>query len=267
MPEEKYLFTITQEIVKSVEHVVLKSSNFSAIVNKIRETKFLKNTRIGHFVDRALRIIFLTLPFSWLGVRELLRPIFTSAIIVFPIFGLLVFTNMIGGGGELPFGELFSTTIIFALILVILSLPSTYVFDSISTGQIDQVIKIINQLGFDTQEKIEALEATISIVSDRAEARVKAYQLTIAAVWAIFLYWLNFYVNIAFKLSDQAKPTEQFQQLISQNLVQTIIFIILVFLSFLMISGLKKANEVIFNVLQFSIKELKYNMIKTEHQI
>ncbi|WP_018606781.1 hypothetical protein [Uliginosibacterium gangwonense] len=201
----------------------------------------------------VIRTILHPVPFLFIGVSELFKPVSKWAFICFVALALC---SIVMSGQDVPKEAksfIFSSSIIIPMILVIFAPPSTFVFDSIKDNQISSLSEFIESLGFSSEDELKHLEDNISDISERAFARIKSLQWIIATAWAVYLYAVNQIINITLKFAP-----EQFQKMLSENFLSSIFLFTLFLFSILVIVSYKKGHDAVFRRVHFAIQELKF---------
>lgn len=232
------LFNLTLAIIHETERRVLTVRSF------------------GTIPDQIMRFLMFPIPFMQLGMAELFRPALNWAFIW---LGLSISAMLL-----IPHAEVAEQTKGYILLacsyvpifLVVFAMPSTFALDSIKDQQIQSLSDYLYSVGIDNNEKIETLEENLSNIAQRTSARTKTLQWLVATTWALFLYGINQANNIALKIAP-----EQITNIISDNFMTFIMYVMVSFLSILVIVGYKKGNDAIFRRLRFAIQELKFRII------
>ncbi|HYE36761.1 hypothetical protein [Methylocaldum sp.] len=142
---------------------------------------------------------------------------------------------------------------------VAFAVPSTFAFDSIKGPQIQGLADYIYSLGIDTEATISAFEDGVSIVTERAYARTKAFQWFMTTVWALFLYGANQFNSFALNIAPK-----QISEIIADDISAFILYGIVSVPNIIVIIGYKKGNDAIFRRVQFAIQELKFRVANNQ---
>lgn len=235
-------------------------SLFQLTLKIIQETErsVLEFRSAGVIPDAIMHTIMFPFPFMRLGLAELFRP---ASRVAFMSFGLLIVAAWLIPHIEVSAqakSYIFLACTYVPIFLVVFAVPSTFALDSIKDGQIQSLANYIYSVGIDCEEKIEALEENLSNITERTYARTKMLQWMVATVWALFLFGFNQMNSLAIKIAP-----EQITKIISDNIMNFIIYGTVTFVSILVIVGYKKGNDAVFRRLQFSIQELKFRAATT----
>lgn len=233
------LFELTKQTIREAERVVLEANPAH---------NFFLNLYLGRFFT-AYRLV-------GVGLSELVRPFVLWVILGGSFVVACMYLSPAAENGPAEQKLIIAGLwYLFSFPLVYLTVPSKYVFDSMTSRQIEVIGTYIYHLGIDSKDKIEAFEESIANVFERAYVRVKMFQLTMAAGWAYYLYCLNQSNNVLLKIDSL-----QSLQAIRVASIDFGFFTLLMICMVLLIISYKKGIDAMSRRIHFAIQELKYRV-------
>lgn len=196
--------------------------------------------------------------FQKMGIKNFFLPLSKASLyfslLLFTVWALLKLMNI-----ELqPDLILVIFYICFATVLLLLTfaIPSSYVFDAITEKDINKVVEFIKDESLLNTEQVDLLETNMELLFDRVNARVSMYRWMIGTFWATYLLFFNFALKVMPK-----SLSEQLQAELAEMFILLPQIAVLTLLVLAMISGYKRANEIVFKSISFGCSEYKNKLL------
>lgn len=234
------MFSITLDILQKTEAILL---------NLPVEKKLWSN---------ITRYFVFPIKYLFLGLAEFFKP---ASIWAFMVFAFLLVGSIFMSQLEIAqeFSLIFMNICIYLpMVLVLCAVPSTYADYGVREVHIVIISKIIKESGLDSPDKIKLLEENLEKINDRIISRVSFYKWLLGAAWTIYVVTFNLEIKLLPNNDDI-----NFFNILTENVV-TFWFSILLSLGILiLITGYKRASEMLIKSIEFSCVQAKYHTMKS----
>lgn len=223
------LFTAAIELVADAERRQLRARNFRPIwLSRLLVEIWYPLTYVFHGLD------FLVLNFS----KTLLYVfLFTT--------GTFIGSSFLNLAPEQMHANV-TVAAIFAMLTVLLALPSTFSHLRLYEGDLDYLSERIQGIA-DSKAALLNLTTNLDILEATTTERVNALRWSLATIWALFLFAFNQSLGLLLK-----GQIEHLGEVVGASVTTFVLALVIVLIPILAIAGYRRANNLVFRGLAFA---------------
>jgi len=237
------IFSLTKKILDNHEREILNNKN-QKIISKITfQNNFL--SKIFYLWNK-----YFMYPFQYLmlGLKDFFNHFNNWLMFISPL--LLAYITL--QDAEITKNNFLYIILMFSMFLLFFSVPTTFALYGLNHDKIMLLTDDLKHLGINDKKTIEYIESTLDKIYLRVMARYMAYRWIIGSIWIFSITLIAIYI----KLVPQDKNIES---------LETFSIYILILLGFTLFSIFiltlyKRASDIIFKSIEFSLIELKYQL-------
>lgn len=163
------------------------------------EERLITQTKSDYPIIRNMQRFFLfPLGVIRLGAAEIFKSWATWCLIMFPVIVLLgKFNDFTNSSYKESANGILGAVAVLVIFSLLFSAPSRYDLGEKAKPEIEDIIKLLRDMRFDTTPQIEFLKKNISINEDRVRRHIVPLRWLAALLWAAFLYFLSKIIDLA----------------------------------------------------------------------
>lgn len=245
------IFILTEKILKNHEMKILNYTDKQIFPEIPLLNNFLK--KIFYIINK-----YITYPFKYLflGAKDFFKPLFIWTIISYTF--LVIFSIFIPESNNIPQNINFiiinglNISLIISMLLVIFSVPTTFAFYGLNNKEIMDRTKDLMYMNITTKVTIEYIEKNLEKIYIRVTKRYNTYRWVIGSIWVTSL--------LIFSILIRLYPNIEWIEILNQNKTPFLMYIFFILVLILMNISYKRASDILFISLEFSLIELKYKL-------
>jgi len=245
------IFTLTEKILQNNEMKILnyKDKQF------IPEIPFINNVlnKIFYLINK-----YITYPFKYLllGAKDFFKPFFIWSIISF-IF-LIIFSTFIPQTNNISQGFIsfvLNIILVIPMFLVVFSVPTTYAFYGLNNNKVMDITHDLIHLEIHNKITVEYIEKNLEKIYLRVMARYTTYKWIIGSIWFISVYFITTNMRIGLKI-----PDTPWIKILQDSITSFSFLLMFTLFAVLILTSYKRASDILFKSIEFSLIELKYQL-------